>query len=70
MRINDKDRKDIFEAYGALEFRLRDIKSIVQNPIDLSHEDLEEHKRLTNALITKLEELNKYICDVALNSKG
>lgn len=70
MRISDKDRQDIFEAYGVLEHRLRNLKSIVQNPIELTHEDLEDHKRFTNALTIKLGELNKYICDRALSSKN
>lgn len=61
MKISQEVRKFIWDKYCDLEFQIRDLKGIVQNDIELSDNDLELHKELTNKAIIELHELSVLI---------
>lgn len=69
MRINDNDRKQIWDKYTELETQLRFVKGIVQNPIDITNDMLEEHLDITSKLIGSLEELHIMIKDKTINNQ-
>lgn len=67
MKINYNDRKQIWDKYTELETQLRFVKGIVQNPIDITNDMLEEHLDITSKLIGSLEELHIMIKDKTTN---
>lgn len=63
MRISENKRRKVWDSYEMAEFELRELKSIVQNDIEISISDLEFQKNLTDKLITELKNIQKYIED-------
>ena len=67
MKINYNDRKQIWDKYTELETQLRFVKGIVQNPIDITNDMLEEHFNITSKLIGSLKELHIMIKNKTTN---
>lgn len=63
MKLNKSTRQEIWNDYKDIEFRLRELSDIVQNPIDLSKEDLIEYSGETDVLIRKIDTLRNCIID-------
>lgn len=63
LTIGDDSRREIWDKYIELEYQLQNLKSIVQNPVPLSIEDLECHRNTTDSVASALYDLNKTICD-------
>lgn len=58
MVLEDWFRKSIWDDYCELEFILKELKGLVQNPIDITEEVTTRHKEITNIFIEKLIKLN------------
>lgn len=56
--LNDLFRKEIWEEYRDLECRLRDLKGIVQNPIDINEDMMKQHNELTSKIADQLNDIN------------
>ncbi|MEG2289578.1 MAG: hypothetical protein RSC24_06385 [Clostridium sp.] len=65
MKIDNQKRKEIWDAYCDLEFKLRELKTIVQNEIEIKEEELIQHTNATDSIIHKLAVLNREIWDYA-----
>lgn len=63
MRISEIKRRKAWDSYEMAEFELRQLKSIVQNDVEISGVDLEFQKNLTDKLIGELKNIQKYIED-------
>lgn len=66
MKINNEMRKVIWDAYEQVEFKLRNLKSIVQNEMELSDIDISVHKVETKDLVEIINGLHN---DVVRNCK-
>lgn len=63
MRISEDKRRKVWNSYEMAEFELRELKSIVQNDVEISISDLECQKNLTNKIMGRLKGIQKYIED-------
>lgn len=57
MMYNSKFRSDMWDKYTEVQNKVQDLKSIVQNPSDVTDEDLEQQRKIGNEIIYKLQEL-------------
>lgn len=69
MRLNEKERMEIWNLYEGLEFRLRELKSIFQNPIEISEEEVSNHTLETVNIVNNLNEINNMIRDKLIKGK-
>ena len=56
--LNDLFRSQVWEEYRDLECRLRDLKEIVQNPIDIDGDIMKQHNELTSKVVDQLNDIN------------
>lgn len=66
IKISNEMRQVIWEAYGEVECKLRFLKGIVQNEMELSEEQLKEHEDYTNEVTGLIDGLHN---DVVRNCK-
>ncbi len=69
MKLNEKERIEIYNLYENLEFRLRELKFIVQNPIEISEEEVSNHTLETTKISNDLHEINNMIRDKLIKGK-
>lgn len=69
MRLNEKEKMEIWNLYENLEFRLRELKFIVQNPIEISEEEVSNHTLETTKIGNALHEINNMIRDKLIKRK-
>ena len=63
MKINNEQRRKIWDNYCKAEFMLQNLKSIVQNEGEIVDEELGDHYRMTQDLIGMLNDLHNEIVD-------
>ena len=51
MSVNEEMRKVLWEAFKSLEFKLQDIKSVVQNEMEFDSQDIEDFAKKSNDFI-------------------
>lgn len=57
MRINKEKRQELWEQYQEIEMKIISLKSIVQNNVEISKEDIEANAWMTIDVIKYLEEV-------------
>ena len=61
MVINDKERFRLWQEYKDVENKSKMLKDVLQNPVELTKEDLDEHKKLTESVCADLMRLHNEI---------
>lgn len=61
MVINSEDRKDLFDKFVGLEFRVSTLKGIVQNEMDITEDILLEHSRIVQSIMGDMSKLSSEV---------
>lgn len=59
--FSENDRKVIWEKLSAQDYTIHNLKSIVQNPVEISQEDLSEWNNMMNCFIGDLIEIQTIV---------
>jgi hypothetical protein len=54
--FSENDRKLIWDKFSESDYKIQNLKSIVQNPVEISQEDLSEWNNMMNCFISDLIE--------------
>ena len=67
--LKEKDRRELFEKYKYFERKVMSLKGIVQNPMELTIDMLQEQLNLTEELRGELIDLQNELVDRCNNLK-
>lgn len=67
--LNDLFRKEVWEEYRDLECRVRFLKGIVQNSMNITEEMMKEHNEMTSKVVDQLNDINLRIRNRVYNSR-
>lgn len=67
--LKEKDRKELFEKYEDFERKVKSLKCIVQNPMEITIEMLQEQLNTTEKLREELIDLQNDLVDRCNNLK-
>lgn len=59
--FSENDRKLIWDKLSESDYKIQDLKSIVQNPMKISQEDLSEWNNMMNYFIGDLIEIQNIV---------
>lgn len=56
--LNELFRKEVWEEYRDLEYQIRELKTIVQNEMDITEEEMHKHNLTTDRVASQLNDIN------------
>ena len=62
MKFDFNKRKEIWDRYNIVRNKVFDLQIIAQNSVEISKEDIDTQKRITNDIIDELLNLEIEIC--------
>lgn len=62
MKFDFNKRKEIWDRYNIVRNKVFDLQTIAQNSVEISKEDIDTQKRITNDIIDELLNLEIEIC--------